>query len=64
MLIEGAPKPKGNIRNPGHFAPGGPKWGMENAFFNVVAPMGKKRNRASWNFEIMKNTRAKNEYMC
>jgi hypothetical protein len=32
------------IRNPENFAPGGLKWGMENAIFNILAPTGKTRH--------------------
>jgi hypothetical protein len=27
-----------------NFAPAGPKWGMENAMFNILAQMGQTRN--------------------
>jgi hypothetical protein len=36
---------KGKNPKPGKFFTGGPKWGMENAmFFNILVPMGKRRN--------------------
>jgi hypothetical protein len=41
---EGAPKPKGKVRDPENLAPGAPKRWMENAiFFNIPASMGKRR---------------------
>jgi hypothetical protein len=40
--MEGPAQQKEKVLQPENFAPGGPKWGIENAmFFNILAPMAR-----------------------